>query len=787
MDKYRVLKQYFGYESFRPGQERIIDSILSGRDAFGIMPTGGGKSLCYQIPALILPGVTFVVSPLISLMQDQVMQLKDSGVSAAYVNSTLTIDQLNAVYRNLYNGMYKLVYVAPERLETEEFRNAASYLDISLFAVDEAHCISQWGQDFRPSYLRIPEFLDALRKRPVVSAFTATATRRVMNDIEGLLGLCSPEKVVTSFDRPNLSFDVIKPRNKNKALEQLVLERSGKSGIIYCSTRSNVESVCERLKNAGIAATRYHAGLEDAERKTNQEEFLYDTKPLMVATNAFGMGINKSNVNYVIHYNMPKSLEEYYQEAGRAGRDGENAECILLYNASDIITAKLLVGSGMRLQENELWEKFPMDMERLKCMTDYCETTECFRGKLLDYFGEEHSDNCGNCGNCNGEYEKRDVTLQAQKILSCILRINKKLGYNLGKSSVVESLLGKDTVRTRKYSLSKIKTFGAMKDDSKEDVEHIIDGLCRLGYIRLNTTYKTLELTPLCNSVLFDGEGVVLPFKKKAAAELIGEDKKKKKKNADGSEEYRSDPELFDVLRKLRMKIASEENHPPFVVFQDSTLRDMANKKPTDEKELLEVSGVGESKAKKYGKAFLAAIREYLNVEPIKTDSEKSDHHASVSSEPTVKAEKKATLDKSSVQKDEKSGFEALLREARIVLSEHPGKSLEGIPIRVTVILTSNGSLYSAHSAEKGVKMSSDEKKTLSLISREDDTRILRMVTMWQDGSVFGTSPELLRRLFELEHANRDAKILVAVNPRTKYNGVYESENYDILKLKDLI
>lgn len=830
MDKYKVLKQYFGYDGFRPGQESIIDAILSGRDAFGIMPTGGGKSICYQIPALMLPGVTFVVSPLISLMTDQVMQLKESGVPAAYINSTLTASQLNTVYRNLYSGMYKIIYVAPERLETEEFRYASGNLDISLFAVDEAHCISQWGQDFRPSYLKIPEFLATLGKRPIVSAFTATATEKVRSDIENLLGLISPEKVITSFDRPNFYFDVLKPKNKFKAALSLVKERNGKSGIIYCATRSKVETVCEKLCDEGISATRYHAGLEDSERSANQEDFLYDKKSVMVATNAFGMGINKSNVNYVIHYNMPKSLEEYYQEAGRAGRDGENADCILMYGVSDIITAKFLVGNGTEMQDSELWEMYPKEMERLKAMTEYCENTGCYRGKILDYFGEEHEETCGNCGECKGEFETCDVTVEAQKILSCIERIYRKKGFYLGKTMVVGTLRGRRSERILDYGLNTLPVYGIMKDDSHEYVEKIFDHLCKIGYIITDGEYKTARPSMLSQYVLKGEEKVLMTFKKQSEAEKIEKKSERRKKKKASQTEVNVSTDLFEILRKLRLEIATEEKQPPFVIFHDSTLRDMVAKKPKNHNELLEVSGIGERKAKKYGEAFLSAITEYVEketaVSPTKTDDAvtdekktKKEYMSYIDPCETDRLKRKAAMDMDSLWKSkenamdegtfekdnsellstdavkaqrnenhkDRDSFSTVLYEAYRFLSEQPDRSPEGVPPKVTSMLTYGGRIYNTVSFEKGTKLSSDERRVLSLMTREYDTRVIQMVTLWKDGSVYGTSPNLLSRLFELDRANRNTQVLVAVNPRTKYDGRYEPNEFKTIQLKELI
>ena len=464
--KESVLQRVFGYSAFRGGQEALLDAQLRVRDAFGIMPTGGGKSLCYQIPALLLEGVTLVISPLISLMRDQVMALKNAGVAAAYINSSLTPAQIRLVYRNIRSGMYKIIYVAPERLLTDGFLEAIQTRKVSLVTVDEAHCISQWGQDFRPSYLKIVDFLNILTPRPVVSAFTATATEAVRQDIAQILQLRDPLRVVTGFDRPNLRFEVRRPKQKLPALIELVQQRRDKAGIVYCATRKAVEEVCENLQLNGIAATRYHAGLPDEERRDNQEDFLYDRKTVMVATNAFGMGIDKSNVSYVIHYNMPQSLESYYQEAGRAGRDGAEAECILLYAPGDVQTAKYLIQhpalSG-ELSQEELEQKQRQDLERLDVMVNYCKTQSCLRGYILDYFGQEHESFCGNCSNCSTELEERDITDQARMILSCVQRMSAKLGYSLGLTSVVRTLLGSRDKRLLQLGLDKLGSYGMLR------------------------------------------------------------------------------------------------------------------------------------------------------------------------------------------------------------------------------------------------------------------------------------------------------------------------------------
>ena len=408
MDKQQVLRHYFGHDGFRHGQEKMVDALLSGRDALGVMPTGAGKSMCYQVPALMLEGITLVISPLISLMADQVAALKSAGVPAAYLNSTLTPRQMDLAIERAYQGAYKIIYVAPERLETASFLRFAKGVKIALLAVDEAHCISQWGQDFRPVYLRIADFVEQLPQRPVIGAFTATATQRVREDIIRHLQLVNPETTTTGFDRPNLYFEVVRcmaGRSRDQALQDVLRGKAGLSGIVYCATRKAVEEVCDKLNESGFAASRYHAGLSDEERKQNQEDFQYDRVQVMVATNAFGMGIDKSNVRFVIHYNMPRSMEAYYQEAGRAGRDGEKSECVLLYSGQDIITAKWMIDNSPPNEALSAAEQSAVrkqDLERLNSMIDYCLRDECLRGMILRYFGEKPDEVCDDCGYCTG-------------------------------------------------------------------------------------------------------------------------------------------------------------------------------------------------------------------------------------------------------------------------------------------------------------------------------------------------------------------------------------------------
>ena len=602
--KESVLQRVFGYSAFRGGQEALIDAQLQGRDAFGIMPTGGGKSLCYQIPALLLEGVTLVISPLISLMRDQVMALKNAGVAAAYINSSLTPAQIRLVYRNIQSGMYKIIYVAPERLLTDGFLEAIQARKVSLVTVDEAHCISQWGQDFRPSYLKIVDFLNILTPRPVVSAFTATATETVRQDIAQILQLRDPLRVVTGFDRPNLRFEVRRPKQKLPALIDLVQQRRDKAGIVYCATRKAVEEVCENLQLNGIAATRYHAGLPDEERRDNQEDFLYDRKTVMVATNAFGMGIDKSNVSYVIHYNMPQSLESYYQEAGRAGRDGAEAECILLYAPGDVQTAKYLIQhpalSG-ELSQEELEQKQRLDLERLDVMVNYCKTQECLRGYILDYFGQEHESFCGNCSNCSTETEERDITDQARMILSCVQRMSAKLGYSLGLTSVVRTLLGSRDKRLLQLGLDKLGSYGMLRKLGKDDLRAMAENLESQGYLETDPVHGGISLTQKAQGVLFEGKTVSMRLPKAEASAPVSSP-------IGGGQ----DPNLLAMLKRLRWKIAMQESVPAYIIFSNATLEDMARKAPTTLEAFAKVNGVGSVKVKRFGEVFVDAIADYL-------------------------------------------------------------------------------------------------------------------------------------------------------------------------------
>lgn len=601
-DKLSVLKEYFGHDFFREGQDRITDSLLGGRDVLGIMPTGAGKSICYQVPALMFDGITIVVSPLISLMKDQVSTLVQSGVAAAYINSSLTHAQYLKVLQNTENGKYKIIYVAPERLCAPAFLRICRNLNISMVAVDEAHCVSQWGQDFRPSYLKIPDFIDALNSRPVVGAFTATATGAVRDDIKTLLRLVSPRVVTTGFDRPNLFFSVMQPKNKSIELMKLIKERKNESGIVYCSTRKAVEEVCELLQKNGFAATRYHAGLDENERRRNQDDFVYDRAAIMVATNAFGMGIDKSNVSFVIHYNMPKNMESYYQEAGRAGRDGRSADCILLYSAKDVRTSQFLINNSEPnpdLTEDEQEEVRRRDRERLKQMTFYCTTHKCLRKFILEYFGDKGPERCEKCSNCLSNHENTDITVDAQKIMSCVART----GQRYGKKVICDVLRGSKNERLISAGLSRQSTYGIMADCPEKRLRDIIDHLCENGYMTAQgDEYPILKLAPKSRGVLTGQETLrmmlEIPQKKKAAA-------------AKDAPLPPADEKLLAALKDLRKSLAMRQSIPAYVVFTDATLVDMCRLKPKTQEEFIEVSGVGQAKSQRYGEVFLAVIAEF--------------------------------------------------------------------------------------------------------------------------------------------------------------------------------
>lgn len=609
MEKTEILKRYFGHSEFRPGQGEVIDHILSGQDCLGVMPTGAGKSMCYQIPALMLGGTTIVISPLISLMKDQVEGLQQSGVSAACINSSLSTAEYFSVLDRASAGEYSIIYVAPERLSTENFLEMCRNITIPLVAVDEAHCVSHWGQDFRPSYLKIAEFVQSLPKRPVLAAFTATATDIVKRDIVKILGLFQPFAVTTGFDRANLYFEVRPTEQKHKdgVLLGIVRELNGRSGIVYCSTRKNVEAVCAFLRLNGVNARCYHAGLPDDERRAAQEDFIYDRCSVMVATNAFGMGIDKSDVALVVHYNMPKDLESYYQEAGRAGRDGGPARCILLYSKGDVRTAEFLIDHGhedSELDPEEVEEIRRRDRERLKQMTFYSTTTRCLRHFILSYFGEESSLHCGHCGNCDAEMDTLDITVEAQKVLSCIFRL-KQRGRSGGKILISGILCGSESDKIIENGYDTLSTYGIMKEYTQNYVRELIDHLEEQGFISTEQEFHTLELTPAADELVRSRRTLLMKRPKRAAsaqAPAVFQ--------GDGAQE---DHALMERLRELRKKEATILGVPAYVVFTDASLREMSVKKPRSLPEFLNISGVGSRKAERYGREFIAVIEKYVS------------------------------------------------------------------------------------------------------------------------------------------------------------------------------
>ncbi len=607
-----ILKKYFGYDSFREGQEPIIQSILSGRDALAIMPTGAGKSLCYQVPALLLPGITLVISPLISLMQDQVKSLNEAGIHAAFINSSLTETQISKALDLASRGIYKIIYVAPERLESDRFMQFARNSEISMVTVDEAHCISQWGQDFRPSYLKIVEFIGRLPARPVVSAFTATATKEVKTDIECILKLDHPSVVVTGFDRENLYYSVehVAGKKKDAFVADYIRKHPDESGIIYCATRKNVDALYEMLFRSGVPVTSYHAGIDSNVRKKNQDDFIYDRAQVVVATNAFGMGIDKSNVRFVIHYNMPQSMENYYQEAGRAGRDGENSQCILLFSAQDVMIGKYLLDnkSFEEMDEEDIELIRQRDAYRLQVMEGYCKTTSCLRNYILEYFGEKIFSPCNNCGNCHRDYTETDMTAEAKWVVNCIAETRGRYGRNI----VSGTLVGANRARLKEIGATAYRSYKALEQVNEKDVQILIDQMLREGYIvQSNGEYPVLQMGDITALKKEDTRVLIRKFEEKSAPVS---DRRKKARSTDSltSAGYR----LFEELRSLRTAIAKEEGLPPYIIFSDKTLIDMCAKMPENRQEMLGVSGVGENKFRKYGQRFMDVVTEFIGANP---------------------------------------------------------------------------------------------------------------------------------------------------------------------------
>ncbi len=606
MTKKEVLTKCFGYDTFREGQEELIDSILEGRDVLGIMPTGSGKSMCFQIPALMLSGITLVISPLISLMKDQVAALNQAGIHAAYLNSSLTYTQYRKALEYAKQGRYPIIYVAPERLVTEEFLDFALQVEISMIAVDEAHCVSQWGQDFRPSYLKIVEFVERLPKRPVISAFTATATKEVREDVIAILGLQEPLVVTTGYDRPNLYLGVQTPKDKYATMRNFIECHPGQFGIVYCATRKQVEEISERLERDGFSVTRYHAGLSDMERRNNQDDFIYDRKMIMVATNAFGMGIDKSNVRYVVHYNMPKNLESYYQEVGRCSRDGELGECILLYSGQDVITNRFFIENNQdneELDEDTRQLVMIRDRERLKKMTFYCFTNDCLRDYILKYFGEYGANYCGNCANCLSKFETVDVTEIAKALIGCVSASRQRFGAAV----IIDTVHGANTAKIRQYRMDENIYYSHLSKVPTHTLRAVLNFLLMNEY--LDTTedeYSIVKLTGKSQAISAGRETVMMKLPK--ASELERQAKMEKKGKQAAAAGGRVDNSLFGRLRAVRSEIARAEKVPPYIVFSDKTLEHMCVVKPKNKQEMLTVTGVGEYKYEKYGERFLAEI-----------------------------------------------------------------------------------------------------------------------------------------------------------------------------------
>lgn len=582
----QILQKFYGYEDFRPGQKKVVESLLNRNDTVAIMPTGAGKSICFQIPALLFEGVTLVISPLISLMKDQVDSLRQLGIAAVYINSSVSKAQLYKDLQNISAGFYKIIYIAPERLTSEYLPDSFKNLNISMVAVDEAHCLSQWGHDFRPSYRNILNFTNSLRIKPIISAFTATATPEVKTDIINLLGLKQPNVFVTGFDRPNLYFSVLRGEVKDKFVIDYVKKHQDEAGIIYVGTRKDVDALQVLLEIKGIKAGRYHAGMTDEERNQMQEDFLYDNLSVMVATNAFGMGIDKPNVRYVIHYNMPKNMEAYYQEAGRAGRDGLSGNCILLYSPQDTQLQKFLISKST---ESEIRQQ--LEYKRLQSMVDYCHTPQCLRAFILHYFGEfDVEEHCDNCSNCKLEGELIDITIDAQKVLSCVYRMHERFGVKM----IAEVLKGSKSAKVKQFNFERLSTYGLMKERKLKDISDLILRLSAMQYLDITESqYPVVTLNEL--------SWQVLRGQKKVWQKMVIVKKAKVK------------GELFEALHSLRKELATKEKLPPYMIFSDATLTQMATDKPTDLELMKNIRGVGEFKLQKYGEEFLTVIKSYIS------------------------------------------------------------------------------------------------------------------------------------------------------------------------------
>lgn len=584
----QFLQSYFGYSSFRRGQEQAIRSVLSGENTICVMPTGGGKSICYQIPALVLPGTTIVISPLISLMKDQVDALVQAGISATFINSSLNFKEANERIWEAKQGKYKLLYIAPERLESREFIEDLRQMEIPLVAVDEAHCISQWGHDFRPSYRHIHQMIGSLPQEPIVLALTATATPKVREDICNQLIIDEENSIITGFERENLSFSVIKGQDRLHYLLDYLKKNDKEAGIIYAATRKNVDQLYEKLNKENINVARYHAGMADTERIREQDRFLKDQASVMVATSAFGMGIDKSNIRYVLHFQLPKNMESYYQEAGRAGRDGLESECILLHASQDVQIQRFLI------EQSSERTRMTQELEKLQQMVDYCHTENCLQEFILKYFGESETEPCGRCGNCLDSRTSIDVTKEAQMVMSCMIR----MGQRFGKTLIAQVLTGSKNKKVTELGFDKLTTYGILKNQGAKEVGDFIEFLISQELIAIEQgQFPTLYVSSKGKEVLLGK----LPVNRRETVKV---------------REIKNDDPLFEELRELRRKIAGEENVPPFVIFSDAALKDMCAKLPKTSEEFLQVSGVGEHKLQKYGLDFIQTIRSFSEAHP---------------------------------------------------------------------------------------------------------------------------------------------------------------------------
>lgn len=579
-----ILQHYFGYDYFRPGQEKVIENVLAGNDTLCVMPTGGGKSLCYQVPAMVLEGTVIVISPLISLMKDQVDALREVGIEAAYINSTMSSEQYFETIEETIQGKYQLLYIAPERLQSASFVNRLQLMNVPLVAIDEAHCISSWGHDFRPSYRGIDYMISLFHKRPTILALTATATPMVREDICEQLHIPEQHTVMTGFERENLTLSVVKGQNRDSYIKDYVLKNKSEAGIIYTATRKAVDQLYQMLQKSGVEVVKYHAGLSDDEREQMQEQFLVDKAKVMVATNAFGMGIDKSNIRYVLHYQMPRTMESYYQEAGRAGRDGLPSHCVLLFSSQDVVTQRFLIDQS--LDETRV----PRELEKLQSMIDYCHTESCLQATITTYFGELEQAECGRCGNCSDTREKTDVTVEVQKVLSCIIR----MGQRFGKTMIAQVLTGSRNKKVLEFQFDTLSTYGILKGQSLKDVSDFIEFIISEQLLGVeNGQFPTIYVTESGKDVLLGKEQVY----RKMSMETI--------------QITENDP-LFEKLREVRMTLAKEAGVPPFVVFSDKSLRDMVAKKPVSDADFLLVQGVGQTKLERYGAIFIEEIKQSI-------------------------------------------------------------------------------------------------------------------------------------------------------------------------------